>query len=173
MRVSDRHTLKIWITHEAMDDFSNYFSSPVPGGGRGVRGNTDSSGKHQVRHRHLGIVKAAQSGVYTISPSGTVTATNSGIWLGGDAHAGGMTIIGSTTQTIDIAVNNYVPQNGVTPSTAICNYNGGGATPCALHNQPAPGAGKPLLIGVTLVVDGTQQKSSVATPTFDVVVSYD
>ena len=27
----------------------------------------------------LGIVKAAQSGVYTISPSGTVTATNSGI----------------------------------------------------------------------------------------------
>ena len=120
----------------------------------------------------LGFAKAAQSGVYTISPSGTVTASNNGVALGGDTHAGSMTIVGSETQSIDIAVNNYVAHNGVTPSSATCSYNGGAVAPCALSSQPAPGSGKPLLIGVTLTVDGTQQKGTSAEPSFDVAVTY-
>ncbi len=120
----------------------------------------------------FGFVKASQPGVYTISPSGAITATNDGVALGGDTHAGSMTIVGSETQNIDISVNHYVSNNGVTPSAATCSYNGGAAAPCALTSQPAPGAGKPLLLGVTLTVDGTQQTGTTAAPTFDVAVTY-
>jgi hypothetical protein len=121
----------------------------------------------------FGYAQASQPGVYTISPSGALTTANNGVWLGGDTHAGSMTIAGSTTQAINIAVNNYVPSNGVTPSAATCSYNGSSSAPCSLSSQSAPGTGKPLLIGVTLSVDGTQQIGTSATPAFDIVVTYD
>ena len=120
----------------------------------------------------FGIVQASQPGVYTISPSGAMTSTDGGVWLGGENHAGGMTVVGSDTQAINVSVNNYVSNNGVTPSAATCSYDGSSSAPCALSSQTAPGAGKPLRIGVTLTVDGTQQIKMNAAPTFDVVVTY-
>ncbi len=120
----------------------------------------------------FGIIKANQSGIYSISPSGSITVTNDGLWLGGSQNAGSLTIVGSTTQAIDINVNNYVANNGVTPSEAICSYNGGASSPCALSSQAPPGNGKLLLLGLTINVDGSQSVGSTAAPSFDVVVNY-
>ena len=120
----------------------------------------------------FGIVEANQSGTYTISPEGVVTATNDGVIIGSTSQAGSLTITGSTTQTIDISTGNYVSNNGVTPSDATCMYDGGAATACTLSSQASPGAGKPLLLGVTVDVDGQQTASTTATPSFDVVVNY-
>ena len=83
-----------------------------------------------------------------------------------------MTIAGSATQTIDINVNNYVADKGVTPSAATCAYDGGGSAPCSLASLAAPGSGKPLLVGITVAVDGTQTTGATAAPSFDVVVNY-
>ena len=92
--------------------------------------------------------------------------------IGGRQQGGGLVIAGSTTQAIDISVNNYVASSGVTPSNATCQYNNGVAAPCALNSQLAPGKGKPLSIGVTVNVDGSQKTGDRAAPTFDVVINY-
>ncbi|MFA6280525.1 MAG: hypothetical protein WC612_07020 [Bdellovibrionales bacterium] len=120
----------------------------------------------------FGSVKANQAGTYTVSSTGVVTATNSGVVLGGASKGGSLTIAGSTTQTIDITANNYVSNNGVTPSGVTCAYNGGAAAPCNLTSQAAPAAGKILLIGITVDVDGNQTVNTTASPTFDIVVTY-
>jgi len=121
---------------------------------------------------NLGTLVAGTAGTYTISPAGTVTATHSGVFLGGATQAGGMTIAGSTTQTIDVSATNYTAHNGVTPSNATCAYDGGAASPCSLAGLSAPGAGKSLKVGVTVAVDGTQAINTAAAPTFDIVVNY-
>lgn len=120
----------------------------------------------------FGLVRALQPGTYTISTTGVVTASDNGLWLGGESHAGKMTIVGSDQQAINIAVTNYVADNGVTPSAATCSYGGGAAGPCSLSSQTPPGDGKPLVFGITLTVDGTQTVESTATPSFEVVVTY-
>ena len=121
---------------------------------------------------NLGSVKATQAGTYVIAPNGGVTASNGGVYLGGGTQAGSLTIAGSSTQTVDISANNYVANAGVTPSAATCAYNTGAAVPCSLASQTAPGVGKPLLIGVTVAVDGTQNVGTSAAPSFDIVVNY-
>ena len=120
----------------------------------------------------FGSVIAGQAGTYTLSPEGIITATNDGVVLGGTPTAGDLTITGSTTQSIDISADNYVADNGVTPSAATCNYNDGTSSPCTLVSQLPPGAATTLLVGVTLAVDGTQEVNTSAAPTFDIVVSY-
>lgn len=120
----------------------------------------------------FGILSAQQSGTYTLSPTGTVTASNDGIWLGGAPSPASLTIAGSSTQGISISAGNYVAANGVTPSNATCAYDGGAAAPCSLSNLAAPAGGKPLSVGVTVVVDGSQAIGATAAPTFDIIVSY-
>ncbi|MGE3623110.1 MAG: DUF4402 domain-containing protein [Bdellovibrionales bacterium] len=121
---------------------------------------------------NFGYVKAATAGKYVVNTAGTVTASNGGVSLGGTTQAGSLTISGSPTQAIDISAGNYVANNGVTPSAATCAYNGGPASACLLNSQPAPGAGKTLLLGVTAAVNGTQAAGTSAAPSFDVVVNY-
>lgn len=121
----------------------------------------------------FGIVKAAQSGTYTISTAGVVTPTSGGEVIGGTPQAADITIEGSATQTIDITANNYAAENGVTPSAATCSYDGGAEAACTtFSNQAAPDTGTTLLVGVQVVADGTQTASETATPTFDIVVTY-
>ncbi|HVY13480.1 MAG TPA: DUF4402 domain-containing protein, partial [Alphaproteobacteria bacterium] len=93
---------------------------------------------------NFGIVKALQAGTYTISPAGAISASGGGVVLGGTPQAASLTIAGSTSQLIDISVNNYVANLGVTPSAATCSYNNGTAAACSLNSQAAPGAGKTL-----------------------------
>jgi hypothetical protein len=125
-----------------------------------------------IKNVNLGVIKAEQPGTYQITPTGTVTTSNNGGWLGGSQNAGSMTIVGSDTQSININVTNYIADRGVTPSAATCSYNGGASSPCALSNQPPPSAGKELRLGLTVAVDGTQTPGTSATPTFDIIVNY-
>ncbi len=121
---------------------------------------------------NFGNVLAEQPGAYTISTSGDVTATGSGLWLGGSTSPGSMTIIGSSTQSINIAVDNYVADNGAMPGSAVCSYDGGTPAPCSLSNLPPPAAGKVLALGLTMYVDGTQGIGTTASPSFEVIVNY-
>ncbi|MCP5246900.1 MAG: hypothetical protein H6937_13485 [Burkholderiales bacterium] len=116
---------------------------------------------------------AGTADTYTISTAGAVSHAGAGSELGGTPAAGDITITGSPTQTIDISVGSYSADNGVTPSNATCNYNGGGEVACnTLTGAAAPGAGKTLLLGVDATVDGTQAAGSTAAPTFVVTVVY-
>lgn len=120
----------------------------------------------------IGKVKALQSGVYTVSTDGQITAQDGGVILGGTWKAGSMTIAGSDTQAISISAENYTADKGVTPSAATCAYDGGASSPCSQTNLSAPGSGKQLLIGITVAADGTQEIGTTASPTFDIVVNY-
>ena len=120
----------------------------------------------------FGYLKANQAGTYTLSTTGVVTATKGGIVLGGAKRAGSLTLSGSSAQTVDISATNYVASNGVTPSNATCSYGGGAASSCNMTSQAAPGAGKTLLVGVTIDVDGKQGAGTSAAPSFDIVVTY-
>jgi hypothetical protein len=122
----------------------------------------------------FGTVEALSATTYVINTADTVSVSaGTGQLLGGTPASGELTIIGSTTQLIDITANNYVANAGVTPSAATCAYNGGAAAACtSLTGVAAPGAGKTLLLGVTAAADGTQAANSTAAPTFDIVVAY-
>lgn len=121
----------------------------------------------------FGTVQALTAETYTLSTAGAVTAAGSGQIIGGTPAAASLTIVGSTTQAIDIAVNNYsAAAGGVTISNATCNYDSGGSGSCALTAAAAPGAGKTLLVGLDAAVDATPIAGASATPTFDVVVTY-
>jgi hypothetical protein len=121
---------------------------------------------------NFGTVLAGTASTYTITTTGTVSATASGQWLYGSKAAGSITIAGSTTDTINISVGGYTAQGGVTPANATCAYNGGAAGSCAISAAAAAGAGKTLLIGVDATVDGTQAAGATATPSFTVTVTY-
>lgn len=121
---------------------------------------------------NFGTVKAGVTGTHVINTAGTVSSTGNGVWISGTPAAGNLTIVGSTTQTIDISVGSYVADESVTPSAATCAYNGGGAGACSLSGQAAPGAGKTLLLGVTVTMDGTAAAGDSSAPTFVVTVVY-
>lgn len=124
---------------------------------------------------YFGTVKALQAGTYAIDTSAAVTPGGGGVWLFGTPLAGNVSIIGSATQVVDISVGSYTANNGVTPSAATCNYNGGGEVPCTnglMTGAAAPGAGKTLLLGVLATVDGTQAHTTSATPSFTLTVLY-
>jgi hypothetical protein len=121
----------------------------------------------------FGTVKAGVADTYTISTAGTVTAAGSGQWLYGSQAAGNITIVGSTTQTLNISVGNYTASGGVTPANATCAYAGGTAKPCAITAATAPGTtGKTLLIGIDARVDGTQAVGATEMPSFTVTIVY-
>jgi len=121
----------------------------------------------------FGTVKAGVADTYTMSTAGAVTAAGSGQWLSGTKTAGNITIVGSTTQTVNVSVTGLTANGGVTPQNPICKYNGGSDTACASAiSVAAPGAGKTLLIGIDAVVSGTQVAGATAAPTMTVNVVY-
>ena len=121
---------------------------------------------------NFGTETAANASTYQITTAGAVTTTaGTGAYLYGATHAGSITIAGPTADTLAISVGGYTVNNGVTPSNASCAYNGGAAvTPCSYAAAVAPGAGKTLLLGVTVAADGTQAAGTTAAPTFTVTV---
>ena len=121
---------------------------------------------------NFGTVSAGVASTYTITTTGTVTATGSGQTLYGTKTAASITIAGSATNTVNISVGGYTAQGGVTPANATCAYNGGAAGSCSIATGVAAGAGKTLLIGADAIVDGTQIAGATATPSFTVTVVY-
>lgn len=123
---------------------------------------------------NFGILKANTPAVYNLSTTGVVTTSGFGSIISSvGAQSGQLTISGSTTQTIDISALNYQEHKGVSPSDAVCAYNGGAPVAnCAISGGVAPGAGKTLLVGLTIETDGAQADASTASPSFDVNVVY-
>jgi hypothetical protein len=123
---------------------------------------------------NFGTVTANNASTYRISTTGAVSVVSgTGTTLYGIPTAGSLTISGSTTTGITISTGAYTANNGVTPSNATCAYNGGASSSCdAGISGTAPGAGKTLLLGVTVAADGTQAAGTTAAPTFLVTVAY-
>lgn len=119
----------------------------------------------------LGAVSANTAGSVAINTAGQVTSADIQL-LGGTPQAGDLTISGSTTQAITIAVSHYTSSNGVAARDALCQYDSGVESPCAGLSVAAAGAGKNLKVGVSLDVDGTQTAGAAASPSFDLVLQY-
>lgn len=121
----------------------------------------------------FGAVKAGQAGSYILSTSNAVTPSGGGVWLYGSPTAGSITVAGSPTNSVTVSTGNYVANGGVTPSAATCKYGTGAAAACdAGLSVAAPGAATPLLVGVTVVADGTQTAGFTANPSFTVSIVY-
>ncbi len=121
----------------------------------------------------FGTVKAGVTGTHVITTAGSVSSTGNGVWISGTPTAGELTISGSTTQTLTISAGSFTANESVTPSVATCSYNGGGVdADCSMAAQAAPGAGKTLLIGVTVTMDGSAAAGDSSTPSFTITVNY-
>ncbi len=118
------------------------------------------------------ITTGASGRTFTIDTTGTVGGASALTDYLNGASAGSVNIVGSATQAIDITAGNYVANGGVTPSAAVCAYDGGAEGACTLTNQAAPGAGKALLVGLQIDTTGTSNDGDTAAPTFDIVVTY-
>lgn len=114
---------------------------------------------------------------FKINTTGTVTAIGAGTAqpLGGATTASNITIKGSPTQTINVNVNGYGSQSGVTLQNANCRYDTGTEALCSAASfdslTPNP-AGKILYLGVEAVADGSQIDNQQVTTTFNVDVIY-
>ena len=122
---------------------------------------------------NFGTVKAGVTGTHVITPAASVSSTGNAVWISGTPAAGDLTIVGSTTQTLTISAGGFTANESVTPSLATCSYNGGAVdADCSMATQAAPGAGKTLLIGVTVTLDGTAAAGDSSTPSFTITVVY-
>ena len=123
----------------------------------------------------FGYIKALATGTYVLATDGTMAAPGgTGEREGGTLAAGSMSIIGSTTQTINIGVAAGAANNGATLSAFRCNYDAGGEVGCgdaSLDTAAAPGAGKTLLVGMTLTAASTANNTVAAAP-YTVTVVY-
>jgi hypothetical protein len=128
---------------------------------------------------NFGIVTAGQANTYTMDTTGaiTVSGAGTGVTLGGTVTVASVDITGSTTQTMNITLNNAAADGGVSLAlaNATCDYDAGSVSnTCnnAAFDSITPGAGKALLIGLEIVADGTQTDNQTKTPTFDLVAVY-
>lgn len=121
------------------------------------------------------VLKANTAATYNLSTAGLVTAGANGEFIAGTSHAGNLTISGAANQLINISspALSVTPNNGVNVTSVNCAYdNGAEVQGCTINGAAAPGAGKTLLVGADIDVDGSQNDGVVATPTFDVNVVY-
>lgn len=115
-----------------------------------------------------------------LSTAGAVSGTGAGDYLAG-ALAGDSTVTSSTAQSLDIILQNAgqgTATNVTVDLTAFtCDYNGGAVTgSCATTLAVAsPIASATLLYGSTAtfgITGAGAQDNTTATPTFDIVVTY-
>jgi len=107
--------------------------------------------------------------------TGAVAGTDSGDYIGG-ATVGSVNVVGSAGATIDIVANNFVANGNVTIDNIPCKYGPAAATTCGgagIVGAAAPTlAGTALLLGVDVVTSALHTDGQTASPTFDVVVTY-
>lgn len=129
----------------------------------------------------FGTLIAGVATSYVITTASAATSGAGGGVIGGAPAAGDFRIddTGTATTTLSVVVNNLTADNGVTPTSPTCAYNGGGELSCAapitglVNPNSGTAAAKTLLVGMTLVIDGTQADGTTASPSYDVVVQYD
>lgn len=128
---------------------------------------------NKVSDMNFGTVQSQTAGVYIMNTSGNINDVQGGVFLHGPTSVAEADIMGSSIQTVDITSANYVSDQGVDIISLRCRYDGGLERNCdTMLNMPAPGAGKQLLIGARIEVDGSQAAGVTANPTFDIVATY-
>ncbi len=107
--------------------------------------------------------------------TGAVGGTSASDYIGG-ATVGSVNIVGYGVATIDIVANNFVANGGVTIFDIPCKYGAAAATTCGsggIVGAAAPTTGgTALLLGVDVDTTAIHTDGQTASPTFDIVVSY-
>lgn len=107
--------------------------------------------------------------------TGGVAGTDAADYISG-ATVGSVNVVGSAFATVDIVANNFVANGNVTIDDIPCNYGGAGATTCGgagIVAAAAPTlAGTALLLGVDVATSAIHTDGNTASPTFDIVVTY-
>ncbi len=107
--------------------------------------------------------------------TGAVAGTDSADYISG-ATVGSVNIVGSGSATIDIVANNFVANGNVSIDNIPCKYGAAAATTCGgagIVGAAAPTTGgTALLLGVDVATTAIHTDGQTASPTFDIVVSY-
>lgn len=151
------------------------FASPLFGGGQTVKSSISFRSPMtltKLADLDFGIVDAGIAGTYTVTPFGVISATGTGQILGGTPSATRIVIAGSSTQAINISEGGHRSDNGVNVAAVKCSYDGGPSGACSINGASAPGLGKVLLVGATVVANGSQTNGTMATPSFSITVVY-
>jgi len=106
--------------------------------------------------------------------TGSVAGTNSADYING-ATVGSVNIVGSAIAAIDIVANNFVANGNVSIDDIPCKYGAAAATVCAAGIVAAAAptlTGTALLLGVDVATTASHTDGQTASPTFDIVVTY-
>ena len=118
---------------------------------------------------------AASRGI-GIDTTAAATGTNSADYVAG-ASVGSVDILGSASRTISIVANNFANGGGKVDITGVpCSWNGGAETACdgaGITGASTTPVGHTLLLGVSATTNAVTVDGDTATPTFDIVVSYE
>ena len=105
----------------------------------------------------------------------SVGGTNSSDYIQGAAH-GSVNVTGSALDTIDIVANNLQSNGNVDINNVFCKYGAASEATCSgagLSTQAAPTvAGTALLLGIDVNTSAAHSDGDTASPTFDIVVTY-
>ena len=107
--------------------------------------------------------------------TGSVAGTNSADYING-ATVGSVNVVGSAGAAIDIVANNFVANGNVSIDDIPCKYGAAVATTCGSAGIVAAAAptlaGTALLLGVDVATTAIHTDGQTASPTFDIVVTY-
>lgn len=112
---------------------------------------------------------------FVLNTDSSVGGTNSTDYIN-NAAAGSVDVVGSAFDTVDIVANNFAANGGVTINDVPCKYGAAAVTTCGgagLSTQAAPTTGgTALLLGVDVNTTQIHTDGQTASPTFDIVVTY-
>ncbi len=111
---------------------------------------------------------------FVLGTDGSISGANAAAYAGG-AQAGSLKIQGSAFQGINIVAQNIVDDGGIQVTSIICNYGGTGNVDCGagISAAAAPtGAGTTLLLGLNINTTTAHADGDSASPTFDIIVTY-
>ena len=123
----------------------------------------------------LGRLSAgASSRNFALGTDGSISGANAAAYAGG-AQAGSLKIQGSAFQNINIVAQNIVDDRGVHITSVTCNYGGNGNVDCGTEISAAAAptsTGVILLLGLDVSTTTVHADGDSASPTFDIIVTY-
>jgi hypothetical protein len=86
---------------------------------------------------------------------------------------GRIIVAGRINQLINIFVDEFKPDNGITLRNGLCSYDNNSFGPCTVTDGAAPGTGKILLFSMQASTDDDpQNEGRASSPTFTLSVVY-
>lgn len=111
-----------------------------------------------------------------IDSAGAAAGTDVADYVSG-ASAGSVDILGSPARTISIVANNFSNNGGSVDIVGVpCSWNGGAETACdgaGITGASTLPTGRTLTMGVDANTNAISTEGEVATPSYDIVVSYE